>query len=251
MPEDFGSDPGNFTEVNGRLFFTADSPEGQSEPTRIWQSDGTPGTAFLAAEIDTTSEDPSRPNPRYLTNVNGTLYFTAYHDNFGRELWAAPIRPEGPHIELSLSETSVSETGRPKVTVSAVASEAVTGDQSLTLTVSGTDVTVGDYSLTDDDPSTDGIQITIPDGSTTGSVTFTVTEDADPEATETAILTLSDPPDGFELFLEQQSLTIRDNDSATAEVLDLAPGRNRSEPKVSTSARNSRPPRCFKLGPLP
>ncbi|MEQ1905762.1 MAG: ELWxxDGT repeat protein [Pirellulaceae bacterium] len=76
--------------VNGTLLFTAyDSDEGGAE---LWRSDGTVAGTVRVKDIfpgTYTSPGGTRPNsstPDDLTNVNGTLFFTA-QTSAGRELW--------------------------------------------------------------------------------------------------------------------------------------------------------------------
>jgi 2',3'-cyclic-nucleotide 2'-phosphodiesterase (5'-nucleotidase family) len=97
-----------------------------------------------------------------------------------------------PTVNLSLSSSSGDENGQTVITVTATASSAVQGDQTVDLTVSGSGITAGDYLLSN--PT-----ITIPNGLTTGSVTFTVVNDNVVEPTETADLTISNPSSGLVL----------------------------------------------------
>jgi ELWxxDGT repeat protein len=70
------SNPRDLTNVNGRLFFTANDT---GNVPRLWKSDGTAaGTAVVS---------PSVRSPGDLTNVNGTLFFRAYDGINGFELW--------------------------------------------------------------------------------------------------------------------------------------------------------------------
>src|SRR5205823_1022287 len=84
-PGGAGSSPGSLTNVNGTLLFTADDGTGARE---LWKSDGTAaGTAagtVLAKDINTGN---AGSNPSNLTNVNGTLFFTANYWWEGWELW--------------------------------------------------------------------------------------------------------------------------------------------------------------------
>jgi len=84
-----GSYASNLTDVNGTLFFTADDGVSGNE---LWKSDsaGTTrvGDIFPGGEFDywgTYSINSS--NPSDLTNVNGTLFFSADDGTVGRELW--------------------------------------------------------------------------------------------------------------------------------------------------------------------
>ncbi|WP_157716582.1 Calx-beta domain-containing protein, partial [Roseivirga ehrenbergii] len=85
-----------------------------------------------------------------------------------------------------------SEASGTVITVTATASAAVTGDQIVDLAVSGTGITGTDYSLS-------AATITILNGATTGTVTFTILDDVDVEGTETATLTISNPSAGITL----------------------------------------------------
>jgi 2',3'-cyclic-nucleotide 2'-phosphodiesterase (5'-nucleotidase family) len=95
-------------------------------------------------------------------------------------------------LNLSVSSNMASETGVTVVTVTATASSPVCGNQTVSLGVSGAGITAGDYNLSNS-------TITILDGQTTGSVTFTVVNDNEVEPTETAVLTISNPSSGLVL----------------------------------------------------
>src|SRR5262249_21719023 len=83
-------DANDLTNVNGTLFFTAyDRMVG----TELWKSDGTAAGTTLVKDIfpggfwDTWNYHANNSNPSNLTNVNGTLFFTADDGVHGRELW--------------------------------------------------------------------------------------------------------------------------------------------------------------------
>src|SRR5262249_25472623 len=68
--------PGGLTNVNGMLFFMAyDRPHGYE----LWKSDGTAAGTALVKDINTGTVNTGAAGsyPGNLTNVNGTLFFTA------------------------------------------------------------------------------------------------------------------------------------------------------------------------------
>ena len=111
-----------------------------------------------------------------------------------------------PAVNLSVSAVTGSEAGKTVITVTATTASAVIGDQTVNLSATGTGITAGDYVLSSG-------MITILNGATTGSVTFTVVDDAIVEGTETALLTISNPSAGITLgSTASQSIAIADND---------------------------------------
>ncbi|AFY46475.1 Ca2+-binding protein, RTX toxin [Nostoc sp. PCC 7524] len=113
-----------------------------------------------------------------------------------------------PIVNLSVSSNTGTEAETTVITVTATASSTVSGNQTVNLGVSGTGITTSDYYLSN-------ITITIPNGQTSGSVTFIVADDAIVEGTETAILTISNPSAGISLgATTSQNITISNNDSS-------------------------------------
>jgi ELWxxDGT repeat protein len=79
------SDPKEFTNVNGVVFFTANDG---TNGTELWKTDGTEtGTVMVKNIASDPSGSSSSSSPSNLTNVNGTLYFHAWDSTGGRELW--------------------------------------------------------------------------------------------------------------------------------------------------------------------
>jgi predicted extracellular nuclease len=115
-----------------------------------------------------------------------------------------------PTVTLSVSTASASEADQTAVTVTATASAAVSGDQTVALAVTGAGVEAGDYQLS-------ATTISIPDGQTSGSATFTVVDDNAAEGEETATLTISSPSAGIVLGATvARTVTIADNDGEPA-----------------------------------
>ena len=119
-------------------------------------------------------------------------------------------------VTLSVSAASGTEAGATAITVSATADASVTGNQTINLDVAGTNLTAGDYTLST--PT-----ITILDGQTTGTATFTVIDDALVEGLETATLSLSNPSAGLTLGgVSSQTIAIEDNDRSANPVFTFA-----------------------------
>jgi hypothetical protein len=105
--------------------------------------------------------------------------------------WTFSITTVGlPTVAIAVNTNTGTEAGTTAVTVTATASAAVSGNQTVDLTVTGTNITAGDYTLSN-------TTITIPGGGTSGSVTFTVVDDAVVEGSETAVLTIGNPSAGI------------------------------------------------------
>jgi ELWxxDGT repeat protein len=73
-----------FTDVNGTLFFVASDGTHTGHGAELWKSDGTAAGTVLVLDIvpGVNSSVPSN-----LTNMNGTLFFTANDGVRGNELW--------------------------------------------------------------------------------------------------------------------------------------------------------------------
>jgi ELWxxDGT repeat protein len=82
---------GEYTAVNDALFFWADDGAFDRE---LWRSNGGPlGPGGTARVADINPGGPGA-DPESLTNVNGTLFFSADDGTTGIELWKATT--EGP-----------------------------------------------------------------------------------------------------------------------------------------------------------
>jgi 2',3'-cyclic-nucleotide 2'-phosphodiesterase (5'-nucleotidase family) len=142
----------------------------------------------------------------YTWSVNNMMYTQSgtYTNVNGCQTEILDLTITPIEVNLSISANAGSEAAGTIVTVTATASAPVNGIQSVSLGVSGTGITAGDYTLSNS-------TITIPDGQTTGSVTFTVVNDNVVEATETAVLTISNPSSCLVLGgTTTQNITISD-----------------------------------------
>lgn len=114
-------------------------------------------------------------------------------------------------VNLSVSAATGTEAGTTVITVTATADGAVFGNQTIDLAVTGSNITTGDYTLSSN-------TITILNGETSGSVTFTVLNDTLLEGTETATLTISNPSSGLILDDDTQNVEISDDEHATVAI---------------------------------
>ncbi|BAT53969.1 5'-nucleotidase/2',3'-cyclic phosphodiesterase [Nostoc sp. NIES-3756] len=120
-----------------------------------------------------------------------------------------------PSVNLSVSSNTGSEADQTVITVTVTASSAVVNQQTVAIGVSGTGITAGDYTLSN-------TTITIPDGQTSASVTFTVVDDVLVEGTETAVLAISNPSAGIALGnTTTQNITITDNESPAVPTVSI------------------------------
>jgi ELWxxDGT repeat protein len=106
-----GSYPSYLANVSGTLFFSAsDSNLLGGHGRELCESDGTAAGTFLVQDINT------KPNlvggtyssyPKYLTNVNGALFFSADDGTHGREPWILPVSTASTTIVSSSPNPSV------------------------------------------------------------------------------------------------------------------------------------------------
>jgi ELWxxDGT repeat protein len=79
VPGATSSNPAALTNVNGTIFFSADTGSGRE----LWKSNGTAAGTTLVRDINPTGHS----FPSNLTNASGTLYFAADDGTHGAELW--------------------------------------------------------------------------------------------------------------------------------------------------------------------
>lgn len=123
---------------------------------------------------------------------------------------------DGIALNLTVAPGAGTEAAGTVITVTATAATAVTGDQTVDLAVSGAGITSGDYLLS-------AANITILDGQTSGSVTFTIQDDNVAEPVETATLTISNPSLGVRLgATTSQDITITSDDVGSVSIADAS-----------------------------
>ncbi|MEZ6127577.1 MAG: Calx-beta domain-containing protein [Planctomycetaceae bacterium] len=147
-----------------------------------------------------------------LTNIQASGRSLTLSDDVG----VATIEDDdGIPVSLSSDVSAGTEAGVTVVTLTATAASSVVGDQTIDLLVTGTGITSGDYTLSN-------ATITILNGQTTGTATFTIVNDTVVEHTEVATVTLINP--SLSLAVGSPSavdITITDNDAATLSISDV------------------------------
>ena len=88
----YHSAPTNLTISDGTLFFTAWDPDSGIE---LWKTDGTESGTVMVKDLyegtytNSYGTYANSSNPKYLVDLDGTLFFTAYNNEDGRELWSS------------------------------------------------------------------------------------------------------------------------------------------------------------------
>ncbi len=96
-----GSYPSSLTEVSDKLYFAANDGEIGDE---LWVSDGTNEGTKLVADIDPNgSSFPGSTFPDNLASFNGKLYFSAFTDETGEELWVSDGTSEGTKLVADIN----------------------------------------------------------------------------------------------------------------------------------------------------
>ncbi len=91
-PGYISSGPGSLTDMNGTLVFIAgDGTHG----IELWSSDGTEAGTTLIKDVIPNDPDYQYQLPDELTLVEDTLYFTAFDELHGVELWKSDGTEEG------------------------------------------------------------------------------------------------------------------------------------------------------------
>ncbi|MEO0925847.1 MAG: hypothetical protein AAFY63_08245 [Cyanobacteria bacterium J06643_13] len=103
----YSSYPGDLTEFNGRLFFSADDGENGRE---LFVSDGTAEGTQLLVDLNPNSGYGynSGSYPDNFTEFNGRLYFSANDGENGRELFVSDGTAEGTQLLVDLRPGSSS-----------------------------------------------------------------------------------------------------------------------------------------------
>lgn len=153
--------------------------------------------------------NPANGGPVTIDMATGAFDGYAWSENIG---WihfrnAAPAYKTAiTVVNLSVSTNTGTEADTTAVTVTATASLPVTGAKTVDLAVTGTGITTADYTLS-------AGTVTIADGTTFGTATFTVSDDADTEGPEAAVLTISNPASGILIgSAASQNITITDDE---------------------------------------
>ena len=152
-----------------------------------------------------------------LVTVGGIAFPITYSGGDGNDVVLARLTA----VNLSVSIGSGTEAASTVITVTATADQTVIGNQTVDIAAAGTGITAADFALSN-------TTITILNGATTGSVTFTIQDDNVVELpTETATLTISNPSAGIVLgTTTTQNVDITDDDTATFLIDDVTVNEN-------------------------
>jgi len=105
------SAPTEFVTAGGKVFFAANHQDpnigGLFRRRQLWVTDGTTGGTQMLTNLQggIHSSGPLEPDPRDLTVVGNLVYFTAYTQANGRELWVSDGTSAGTQMVVDLSPT--------------------------------------------------------------------------------------------------------------------------------------------------
>ncbi|MEG3960511.1 FG-GAP-like repeat-containing protein, partial [Microcoleus sp. herbarium2] len=177
------------------------------------------------AVLNAIPVDDTIINPGETVKVNVTAdpnNFNYFLDPVGSNTTATLTITDNdfPTVNLLVSPVTITETGTPTITVTAIASSAVVGNQTVNVALSGT-ATAADFN------GTISTSITIAAGQTTGSFTVNVNDDALVEGSETGTFTISNPSSGIVLGTTTTgNVAITDNDVTPLPEIQVLDGTN-------------------------
>jgi ELWxxDGT repeat protein len=198
-----GSYPNDLTNVNGALYFSANDG---TDGVELWKSDGTaagttqvqdimPGSHYASYTTNyyyggSETRSATLPNSSYpsnLTNLNGTLLFSADDGTHGSELWAVPA---GPSLAVTATSTTPTAGQADSFTITALNADG-TPDTALS----------GAVTVTSSDPKAVlPASVTLTNGTGQFSATF---ETAGPQSvTATDVQTPSDQGSASNLVVQ-------------------------------------------------
>ncbi len=184
------------------------------EGSFILQKSTDGGTTFV--DLDTVDYGNATTPTFYSYNVNdisASVIMRILNDNNTAHLTIDYVTitdfygVSSPVVNLSLSANAGTELEQTVITVTAATDSVVTGDQTIDVEVSGADIDMNDYVLSN-------TVITISDGTTSGNVTFTISDDSFFEGNEDAIIAITNPSMGLRLGTTTSDIvTIVDNET--------------------------------------
>ena len=109
------SNPTEFTDVNGTVFFVAGDPTNGSELRKI----ASPFTTPTLVENIRAGSQSGVLHPAALTNVDGTLFFAADDGTHGEELWKSvpPYDASSTDLVKDINTTSAGASSSPNLAV--------------------------------------------------------------------------------------------------------------------------------------
>ncbi|HPN69424.1 MAG TPA: Calx-beta domain-containing protein, partial [Saprospiraceae bacterium] len=204
--ENMGGPGDGWALVNGSTVVEFYSYEG------VFTATNGPANGMMSTNIGVFENGAGASSGSIQRTSTSTWTVDASNNTFGacNTSQYGPPCGSNPIVNLSLSAIEGSEANTTVVTATANATAPVSGAQTVTLAITGTNITGGDYNLTN-------TTITIPNGASFGSVTFTVVNDAVAETAELAVFTISNPSAGITLGATvSRNLIIYDNDAPLA-----------------------------------
>jgi ELWxxDGT repeat protein len=103
-----GSGTKELTNLSGTLFFAAsDGISASAHGQELWESNGTSAGTFMVKDINASGQQAYPGSyPHSLTNVNGTLFFSANDGVHGREVWRSDGTANGTGLVKDINPGS-------------------------------------------------------------------------------------------------------------------------------------------------
>jgi ELWxxDGT repeat protein len=197
---------GNLASIDGTIYFAGvDDLHG----TELWTTDGTPEGTKLFLDLN---PGPASSNPAEFVKFKDTLYFRAYTDTVGNELWGIPLTEP----LVSIKDTHVAEGDSGTNTAHFTVSIGSSSKQTIMIDYTTTD---GTARAGDDYESAAGSLTFVP-GETTKSLDVRVRGDVTPENNKIFYVTLRNAR-GARIVRGEAAGIIDDDDQAAD--LSVAP----------------------------